>query len=245
MGKKLIVQRRGKGSSTFRATTHKRIAPARYPPPSEGVVYGIVEDLLHEPGRGAPLAKIRLESGESYYNIAVEDLYIGQRIAIGSGAPLEIGNVLPVGEVSGGTLVCNVERRPGDGGKLVRSSGTYATIVAHLPRGTSLRLPSKRTIEVRGWCRVTVGVAAGGGRLEKPFLKAGERFQKLKAKGQKYPFVKGVSMAAVSHPHGGGRRRHIGKPSTVSRHAPPGQKVGLIAARWTGRKKKRRARARR
>ncbi|MFB0543544.1 MAG: 50S ribosomal protein L2 [Candidatus Bathyarchaeia archaeon] len=238
MGKKLIVQRRGRGSSTFRATTHKRIAPACYPPPSEGVVYGVVEDLLHEPGRGAPLAKIRLESGESYYNVAVEDLYVGQRIAIGSGAPLEIGNVLPVGEVSGGTLVCNVERKPGDGGKLVRSSGTYSTIVAHLPQGTSLRLPSKRTMPVKGQCRVTIGVVAGGGRQEKPFLKAGERYHKFKAKGQKYPFVKGVSMASVSHPHGGGRHRHIGKPSTVSRNAPPGQKVGLIASKWTGRKKK-------
>ena len=190
--------------------------------------------------RGAPLAHIRLETGESFYNVAVEGLHVGQRIAVGQGAPLEIGSVLPLSEVTPGTLVCNVERRPGDGGKLVRSSGTYATIVAHLPRGTILKLPSKRTIEVVSRCRATIGVVAGGGRLEKPFLKAGERFHKLRAKGQKYPKVKGVSMVAASHPHGGGRHRHIGKPSTVSRHAPPGQKVGLIAAKWTGRKRKRR-----
>jgi len=238
MGKKLIVQRRGKGTSVFKAQPHKRVAAARYPVPSEGIFYGIVEDILHEPGRSASLAHIRLENGESYYNVAVDNLYVGQRISYGDKAPLDKGNILPLGSIPPGTLVCNVERRPGDGGKLVRSSGGYATVVAHFPQGTTLKLPSKKNIEVGSLCRATIGVVAGGGRLEKPFLKAGERHDKLRAKGQKYPIVKGVSMVAASHPHGGGRHKRSMRPTSVSRTAPPGQKVGMIAPRRTGRKKK-------
>ena len=238
MGKKILVQRRGKGSPVFRAATHKRIAPARYPTLSEQVFHAIVEDILHEPGRSAPLAHIRLENGESYYTVAVENLHIGQRISFGDEAPLEKGSVLPLRSVPPGTLVCNVERRPGDGGKLVRSSGGYATVVAHVGPWTTLKLPSKKNMEVGSLCRATIGTVAGGGRLEKPFLKAGERNAKFRAKGQKYPKVKGVSMIAASHPHGGGRHKRSMKPTSVSRTAPPGQKVGLIAPKRTGSKKK-------
>jgi len=238
MGKRLIVQRRGRGSSIFRSQPHKRIAAARYPAPSESIVHGIVEDILHEPGRGAPLAHVRLENGESYYHVAVDSLYVGQRISFGDKAPLERGNVLPLGSVPSGTFVCNVERRPGDGGKLVRSSGSYATVVAHLQQGTTLKLPSKKNIEIGDLCRATIGVIAGGGRLEKPFLRAGERRAKLRAKGQRYPIVKGISMVAASHPHGGGRHKRSMKPTSVSRNAPPGQKVGMIAPKRTGRRKK-------
>jgi len=238
MGKKILVQRRGKGSPVFRAATHKRIAAARYPVLSEELFHAIVEDILHEPGRSAPLAQIRSGNGESYYTVAVEDLHIGQRISFGDEAPLEKGNVLPLRSVPPGTLVCNVERRPGDGGKLVRSSGGYATVVSHVDQWTTLKLPSKKNMEVGSLCRGTIGIVAGGGRLEKPFLKAGERNAKLRAKGQKYPKVKGVSMIAASHPHGGGRHKRSMKPTSVSRTAPPGQKVGLIAPKRTGSKKK-------
>jgi len=80
-----------------------------------------------------------------------------------------------------------------------------------------------------------IGVVAGGGRIEKPILKAGRAYHAAKAKRHSWPRVKGVCMNPVEHPHGGGNHQHIGHPATVSRHAPPGQKVGLIAARRTGR----------
>ncbi len=76
---------------------------------------------------------------------------------------------------------------------------------------------------------------AGGGRTEKPMLKAGRAYHKYKAKRNSWPKVRGVAMNPVEHPHGGGNHQHIGHASTVSRKAPPGQKVGLIAARRTGR----------
>lgn len=242
MGKRIYVRRRGKGSSLFRAASQKRIAPLSYPPESDQAVYGIVEDLLHEPGRGAPLAHIRLVNGVGYYNVAVEGLHIGQRIGFGPSVPVQTGNVLPLRVIPTGMAICNIERQPGDGGKLVRSSGTSSTIVGHQQETTSLKLPSRKSIEVRSLCRATIGVVAGSGRLEKPFMTAGEKRAKLRAKGHRYPNVKGISMIASSHPHGGGRHRRSLKPTSVSRNAPPGQKVGLIAPKWSGRKKKERSR---
>uniref|UniRef100_A0A8C4QML5 Large ribosomal subunit protein uL2 n=1 Tax=Eptatretus burgeri TaxID=7764 RepID=A0A8C4QML5_EPTBU len=83
--------------------------------------------------------------------------------------------------------------------------------------------------------RAIVGVVAGGGRIDKPLLKAGRAYHKYKAKRNCWPRVRGVAMNPVEHPFGGGNHQHIGKPSTIRRDAPPGRKVGLIAARRTGR----------
>lgn len=80
-----------------------------------------------------------------------------------------------------------------------------------------------------------VGIVAGGGRIDKPIMKAGRAYHKFKAKRNCWPRVRGVAMNPVEHPHGGGNHQHIGHPSTVRRDAPPGAKVGLIAARRTGR----------
>jgi len=84
-------------------------------------------------------------------------------------------------------------------------------------------------------CRALVGVVAGGGRIDKPLLKAGRAYHKYKVKRNCWPKVRGVAMNPVEHPHGGGNHQHIGKPSTVKRNTPAGRKVGLIAARRTGR----------
>jgi len=86
-----------------------------------------------------------------------------------------------------------------------------------------------------------LGVVAGAGRTEKPFLKAGEMFHWMKAKGHKYPRTSGRKMVAAVHPYGSSKRS-ARKCTTTSHGAPPGQKVGLIAARGPGQKKKRRIR---
>uniref|UniRef100_A0A4W3ICC1 Large ribosomal subunit protein uL2 n=1 Tax=Callorhinchus milii TaxID=7868 RepID=A0A4W3ICC1_CALMI len=83
--------------------------------------------------------------------------------------------------------------------------------------------------------RAIIGVVAGGGRIDKPILKAGRAYHKYKAKRNCWPRVRGVAMNPVEHPFGGGNHQHIGKPSTIRRDAPAGRKVGLIAARRTGR----------
>jgi large subunit ribosomal protein L2 len=242
LGKRIRVQRRGRGTSTFRASTHKRVAPAQYPPMStkqqEGVINGQVKGIVHDPGRGAPMVAVKLETGETYYSVVPEGVYEGQPTQIGSEAAVEIGNVLPLGKIPEGTMVCNIELSPGDGGKMARSSGAYATVVAHTPDGTILKLPSKRTKYVNDLCRATIGVISGAGRVEKPFLKAGTKFHLMKAKGHMYPRTRGRAMIAASHPYGSSKKGGR-KVTTVSRNAPPGKKVGLIAARSAGSRSKR------
>jgi large subunit ribosomal protein L8e len=136
-----------------------------------------------------------------------------------------------------GAIICNIEESWGDRGKLARTSGNYATIISHNPDDhvSRIRLPSgaKKTVSMD--CRAMVGLVAGGGRIDKPVLKAGRSYWKYKAKRHSWPKVRGVAMNPVDHPHGGGNHQHIGHPATVSRYAPHGQKVGLIAARRTGR----------
>lgn len=80
-----------------------------------------------------------------------------------------------------------------------------------------------------------VGIVAGGGRLDKPIMKAGRAHFKYSSKRKAWPIVRGVAMNPVEHPHGGGNHQHIGKASTCPRDAPPGRKCGLIGARRTGR----------
>jgi large subunit ribosomal protein L2 len=243
MGKRIRVQRRGRGGSTYRASTHKRVAAARYPAmtPKEAFdasLKGVVASLVHDPGRGAPLALVKFENGVSCYTLSTEGIFEGQEIYLGGKAPADVGNILPLGNIPEGTMVCNLELRPGDRGKLARSSGAYATVVAHTPQGTMIRLPSKRSRYVNDYCMATIGVVAAAGRTDKPFLKAGEKFHLMKAKGHKYPRTRGRAMVPAVHPYGSSKRS-ARRTTTVSHGAPPGQKVGLIAARGPGQKKKR------
>ncbi|MCJ7768307.1 50S ribosomal protein L2 [Candidatus Bathyarchaeota archaeon] len=243
MGKKIRVQRRGGGSPTFRASTHKRVEPSKYSFPEVTENFsakGTVQELLHEPGRGAPIVRTQFEDGRNMYIVASEGITVGQEIQAGKTAEPAIGNILPLGQITPGSLVCNLELLHGDGGKLVKSSGTYATVVAHTNEGTLVKLPSGKSIYLKDDCLGTLGVISGGGRTDKPFGKAGNKTKWMEAKGRVYPKSRGIAMNAASHPHGGGS--HISsslRPTTVSRNSPPGQKVGLIAARQTGRRKRR------
>lgn len=194
-------------------------------------------ELLHDPGRGSPLALTELENSETYYAVVPEGVYEGQIIEIGGKAPAKIGNVLPIGQIPEGTMVCNIELSQGDGGKLARSSGAYATVVSHTPSGTMIKLPSGKTRYVNDLCLATVGVVSAAGRVDKPFLKAGPKFHLMRSKGHKYPRTRGIAMVAAVHPHGSSKRG-AHKVRMVSRNAPPGQKVGLIAARRSGKKKR-------
>ena len=125
----------------------------------------------------------------------------------------------------------------GDRGKLAKASGNSAVIISHNQDTgkTRIKLPSgsKKVLDSR--CRATVGVIAGGGRIDKPLLKAGRAYHKYKVKRNCWPKVRGVAMNPVEHPFGGGNHQHIGKASTVARGKSAGRKVGLIAARRTGR----------
>merc|ERR1712110_395096 len=167
---------------------------------------------------------------------AVEGTYTGQFVYMGSQAHLNVGNVLPLNKCPEGTVISMVEEKVGDRGTLSRAGGTSCIIIGHSDDGrkSRIRLPSgnKKTLLSSGRCMV--GIIAGGGRTDKPVLKAGNNFHKFRVKRNNWPKVRGVAMNPVEHPHGGGNHQHVGHPTTVSRGAPPGQKVGLIAARRTG-----------
>ena len=136
-----------------------------------------------------------------------------------------------------GSLVCNVEQYAGDRGSFAKTSGSYAIIVSQSEEDnkTKIKLPSGVKKTVSGSARAMLGIVAGGGRIDKPVLKAGNQYHKYKAKRHVWPRAKGVCMNPVEHPFGGGNQQHLGKPSTVRRDIPHGRKVGLIAARRTGR----------
>merc|ERR1712137_357490 len=117
------------------------------------------------------------------------------------------------------------------------TSGTYAIVVTHdEDKGTTrLRLPSGGKKTVASDVRAQIGIVAGGGRTDKPLLKAGAAYHKYAVKRNCWPKIRGVAKNPVEHPFGGGNHQHIGKPSTVAKDRPAGRKVGLIAARRTGR----------
>jgi large subunit ribosomal protein L8e len=144
---------------------------------------------------------------------------------------------LPVGQIPEGTVICNIEAKVGDCGKMARASGDYAIIVSQdAEKGISrIRLPSGSKKTISNACRAMIGLIAGGGRTDKPILKAGRAFHKYRVKRNEWPKVRGVAMNPVDHPHGGGNQQHMGKPGTVRRDRPAGSKVGQISARRTGR----------
>lgn len=236
MGKRILAQRLGRGTSTFRSPGHLRIAPIRYPPIST-TIKGVVIDIVHEPGRSAPIAIIKLEDGKEMCNVAVEGLRVGQIIEAGPTASPSLGNITLLRNIPEGMKICNIEARPGDGGKFVRVGGGYAILIGKTSTHAIVILPSGKQKQFLLDCRATVGVVAGSGRLEKPLLKAGNAYYKWKPRARKWPRVRGVAMNAVDHPHGGGSHQSESKPTTVSRTAPPGRKVGHIAAKRTGRKR--------
>jgi large subunit ribosomal protein L2 len=240
LGKQIRVQRRGKGGSVFRARSFRRIAPVRFPvrDDKQGSLRGVVKEIMHERARGTPLALIEFGNGSICCLTAPEGLALNQGIVFGDDALPNVGNVLPLQRMPEGTMICNVELHPGDGGRLARSSGSYCMVVSHTPQGTELRLPSGKSVYMNDQCRAMIGVVAAAGRTEKPFLKAGSAWWLMRSRGRVWPTTSGQKMISASHPHGGGRHKHAGKPTTVGRNTPPGRKVGMIAARQTGRAKR-------
>jgi len=236
LGKRHVVRRRGKAGLQWRAPKRGKIAPVGYPLYELSILKtGTVRDIIHERGRTAPVAKVLFEDGTVRYLPAVTGLHVGSSIGVGSGATQDDGSILPLGKIVEGTAVSNIERRFGDGGKLVRTAGTSAIVFSQTGPTTIVRFPSRKSVELDSSCRATVGVVAGGGRGEKPFLIAGNRFYHQMARNKKYPTMRGIAQAVVHHPFGGGRHQHPGKSTSTSRNAPPGRKVGHIAPRRTGR----------
>jgi large subunit ribosomal protein L2 len=197
-------------------------------------VSGSIVDLIHAPGRTSPLAELQLPSGKDYV-LAAEGMKVGDSVTIGDTGIIRPGNVMMLANIPEGTLVHNVELLPGDGGKLIRTAGTSGTVVSRGEKVVVL-MPSGAMKQFEPRCRAAVGVVAGGGRTDKPLGKSGKKYHSLKSKSKMHFKVSGVAMNPVDHPHGGGAHQHVGKPSTVSRNAPPGRKVGRLSPKKKSRK---------
>lgn len=240
MGKRLLQQRLGKGSPSFKRPSHRFKADVEFRPLDEieknGKLVGWVMDLVDDPARNALLMDVRFENGERRLMIAPEGVAVGDVVEVGKDAEVRIGNALPLLQIPDGVPIYNIEITPGDGGKLVRTSGSAAFVVSHEDGQVTVKLPSKKIKVFDGSCRAQIGVVCGGGRLEKPLLKAGKRFHIMKAVNRRWPNVRGVAMNPYNHPFGG-KEHHRGRGSAVSRSTPPGRKVGHIAARRTGRRR--------
>jgi len=225
MGKRTITRRRGRGS-VYQTPSHRHKGAITFPPHDRKKA--VVEELLHDPGHSAPVARVRYEDGSVGNLLACEGMYVNQTLNLGPTQNISLGNVLPLRAIPEGTSIYNIEGSPGDGGKYVRAGGTGATVVSHGAK-TVISLPSGEFRSFNNECRAQVGVLAGGGRKDKPILKAGKKRHMNRSHSRVWPIVRGVAMNAVNHPHGSGRKQRVGGPSTVSRHAPPGRKVGRLS----------------
>jgi len=231
MGKRIISQARGKGSLTYRVRKKAFSRKIGYPQ-NEGVAE--ILEILHSAAHSAPLIKAAQENTKHFFIPAFVGAYTGQKISVGG--EVKEGNVVRIKDVPVGAHIYNIERNPGDGGKMIRSAGSSAILNKKLENGTIvIAMPNKKEVKLNGECRATIGVIAGDGRLNKPFLKAGPKFHKMKAKSKLYPRVSAVCMNAIDHPFGSGRGKRI-KPKIAKRNSSPGQKVGHLRPKRTGHK---------
>lgn len=227
MGKRIISRRRGAGTGPYRSPSHRHHGAVYHPSQSvtgEATVVGIVQ----APGRTAPVAELHPTEGDNIRVIATSGLATGDKVALNGGRVLR-GSILPLGEIPDGTLVSNLEVNPFDGGRLVRAAGTSALVTAHTGREVTIQLPSGRFKVFLATCRAQVGGVAGGGRLERPMIKAGKKVNAYRSLSRPAFKVRGVAMNPVNHPHGGGAHQHVGRPSTVSSGTWPGAKVGRFS----------------
>jgi large subunit ribosomal protein L2 len=233
MGKRIISQARGKGSLTYRVRKKAFKFKVGYPM-HEGDA--VILKIFHSMAHYAPLLKVRI-ADEVFFNVAFNGAFEGQTLNVG-GEDIKEGNVVALKNISVGEKIFNIENRPGDGGKMMRSSGSNAVVHKKYENSKiGVMMPNKKEIKLAGDCRATIGVVAGDGRKQKPFVKAGRKYYKMKARNKLWPRVSAVAVNAIDHPFGSGRGKKV-KSKTVKRNAPPGRKVGHLSPRRTGRKKR-------
>ncbi len=223
MGKRIISQRRGKGSSTYRSRKGNFMRALSY-----SKVSGTVKDIVHDPGRTVPVAVVDYLDGSKGNILAKEGLAVND-------STHEV--VMALSDIPESKPIFAIEGSPNSGPMFCRSGGSFATIVSKDKKACIVQFPSKKTKSLNPACRAVLGVPAGSGRQEKPWVKAGNKWIAMHRRGKLYPRTSANAMNAVDHPFGGSYSG-VNKSKTVSRNAPPGRKVGSIAAKRTGRKKR-------
>ena len=164
-----------------------------------------VERIEYDPNRTAFIALLKYEDGELAYILAPQRLGVGDRVIAGRRTDVKPGNAMPLGSMPIGTIVHNVEMKPGKGGQIARSAGTYVQLVGRDMGYAQLKLSSGELRRVRAECMATVGAVSNPDQANIKLGKAGR-----KRWLGKRPSVRGVVMNPVDHPHGGGEGRTSG-----------------------------------
>lgn len=242
MGKRIIQQRRGRGTSTYRNFNKSGAGKTSYNLyKRDEETQATIIDIIHSKSHSAPLMKLKYTlSGKEALVPAFNGAYIGQTITVNhkSGVAREeikVGNAYMLANIPEGTSIYNIELVPGDSGTLVKAGGSFARVVSHNKGVTKIALPSKKEKLLNSKARAFVGEIGGGGRNEKPFLKAGDKAKFMAKTNKLYPKVSGVAMSAYDHPFGSTRSLRKGRPTIAPANAPPGRKVGMVRPRHTGR----------
>ncbi len=232
MGKRIIQQRRGRGTNTYKAKKKSFRYRLKYPVKLEGECKVI--KLINSPAHTCPIARIKYKEG-FFYISAFKGMEEGQKINL-DGKEIKEGNILKLKDIPVKTKVYNIESNPGDGGVFVRSGGNSATVTKIMDKSVFLLMPSKKEKKFNKTCRAIIGVLAGSGRKDKPVIKAGKQYHIKKAKNKLFPRTSAVKMNVIDHPFGSGRAKNP-KSKVAKRNAPPGRKVGLIRPKRTGKRK--------
>lgn len=175
-----------------------------------------VERIEYDPNRTAFIALLRYEDGELAYILAPQRLKAGDTVVAGNKTDVKPGNAMPLANMPIGTIVHNVEMKPGKGGQIARSAGCYAQLVGRDQGYAQLKLTSGELRIVRGECFATIGAVSNPDQQNIKLGKAGR-----KRWLGKRPEVRGVAMNPVDHPHGGGEGRTSGGRHPVSPWGKP------------------------
>jgi large subunit ribosomal protein L2 len=170
-----------------------------------------VATLEYDPNRSARIALLNYRDGEKRYILAPLGLKVGDVVESGPAADIKTGNCLPIKNIPVGTVIHNIELRPGQGGKLVRSAGGSAQLMAKEDEYAQVRMPSGEVRKILVVCRATIGQLGNVEHENEVIGKAGRQRHKGKR-----PAVRGIAMNPVDHPHGGGEARSTsGRPPTT------------------------------
>ncbi|MGA8534972.1 MAG: 50S ribosomal protein L2 [Candidatus Tumulicola sp.] len=170
-----------------------------------------VATIEYDPNRSCRIALVHYKDGEKRYILAPLGLRVGDSIESGAGADIKVGNALPIKNIPVGTVIHNIELRAGQGGKLVRSAGVSAQLMAKEDQYSQIRMPSGEVRKIHIDCRATIG-QIGNVEHENQIIGKAGRSRHL----GKRPTVRGIAMNPVDHPHGGGEARSTsGRPPTT------------------------------
>lgn len=176
----------------------------------------LVKTIEYDPNRSARIALLFYADGEKRYILVPNGLKVGQELLSGTGIPPEVGNCLPLGEIPLGTIVHNIELKPGQGGTIARSAGTFAQLSAREGKYATLKMPSGEVRMILTTCLATVGTVGNGEHMLQKSGKAG----RTRWQGRR-PRTRPVAMNPVDHPMGGGEGRASG--------GHPRSRKGLLA----------------